>query len=171
MHSLSRDRPRAKGVQAHEDTNALDWSRRARARGRMQPQQQDQRCYVLDNDNDRQARITVSGCLQSAEQGLGSREPNAASRSAEGVNRFVLAPAGTARLHPRTHPRLQLIATGPLYLLEGKREELRTRVGQQIEVTGKPADNDQSANDPNEPDTQRLEVESVRMLAERCSGI
>jgi hypothetical protein len=46
-----------------------------------------------DNDDDRQARITVTGCLQPAEQGLGSPRPNSASRSAEDVGRFVLTNA------------------------------------------------------------------------------
>ena len=122
-------------------------------------------------DDDRQASITVSGCLQSAEQGLGSREPNAASRSAEGVDRFVLAPVAQSSSSSSQPSTSATSATGPLYLLEGKHDELRTHVGQQIEVTGKPADNDQSASNPNQPDTQRLEVESVRMLSERCSGV
>jgi len=122
-------------------------------------------------DGDRQASITVSGCLQPAEQGLGSREPNAASRSAEGVDRFVLAPVAPSSSSSSQPSASAPGATAPLYLLEGKQDELRTRVGQQIEVTGKPADDDRSASDPNQPDIQRLEVESVRMLAERCSGV
>ena len=125
----------------------------------------------IGSDNDRQASITVSGCLQSAEQGLGSREPNAASRSAEGADRFVLAPVAQSSTSSSQPPASPTGATGPLYLLEGKHDELRTHVGQQIEVTGKPADNDQSASNPNQPETQRLEVESLRMLAERCSGV
>ena len=126
---------------------------------------------VLDNDNDRQARITVSGCLQSAEQGLGSREPNAASRSAEGVDRFVLAPLAQSPSSSSQPSTSATEPTGPLYLLEGKHDELRTHVGQQIEVTGKPADTDQSASNPNQPEAQRLEVESLRMLAASCSGV
>jgi hypothetical protein len=70
---------------------------------------------VLDRTNDRQARITVTGCLKPGEQGL---EPNAASRSAEGVDRFVLANASTSAT----------VATGPLYILEG-RAELRHTLG------------------------------------------
>jgi hypothetical protein len=121
--------------------------------------------------DDRQASITVSGCLQPAEQGLGSREPNAASRSAEGVDRFVLAPVAQSPSSSSQPSASPTAATGPLYLLEGKHDELQTHVGQQIEVTGKPAENDRSASNPNQPDIQRLEVESVRMLAERCPGV
>jgi len=110
---------------------------------------------VLDRNNDRQARITVTGCLQPGEQGLASREPNAASRSAEGVDRFVLA---------NTTP-----ATAPLYILEGKKDELRTHIGQQVEVTGKPEDGVSSSSDANQPNAQHLEVESVRMIAQNCA--
>ena len=129
---------------------------------------------VLGNDNDRQARITVTGCLQAGEQGLASREPNAASRSAEGVNRFILANATPASASPSsdaTQPSTSATAaTGPLYILEGKTDELRTHVGQQVEITGKP-DNGSFSPDPNQPNAQRLEVESVRMLAARCSSV
>ena len=111
---------------------------------------------VLDRNNDRQARITVTGCLQPGEQGL---EPNAASRSAEGVDRFVLANASTSAT----------AATGPLYILEGKKDELRTHIGQQVEVTGKPEDGVSSSSDPNQPNAQHLEVESVRMIAPNCA--
>jgi len=134
---------------------------------------------VLDRDNDRQARITVSGCLQPGEQGLGSREPNAASRSAEGVDRFVLANATPASTSPSStgspsstaseSSTSATAATGPLYILEGKKDELRTHIGQQIEVTGKPDDNRSSRSDANQPNAQRLEVESVRMIAANCA--
>ena len=109
---------------------------------------------VLDRNTDRQASITLTGCLQPGEQGLASREPNAASRSAEGVDRFVLANA---------------TPSSPLYILEGKKDELRTHIGQQVEVTGKPEDGVSSSSDPNQPNAQHLEVESVRMIAPNCA--
>jgi hypothetical protein len=112
---------------------------------------------VLDRNNGQQASITVNGCLQAGEQGLGSREPNAASRSAEGVNRFIL-----------TNTTSATTSTGPLYLLEGRANELRTHVGQQVEVTGRPDDNRAPSADPNQPNAQLLRVESVRMINMRC---
>jgi hypothetical protein len=119
--------------------------------------------------NDRQASsITVTGCLQAGEQGLGSREPNAAARSAEGVNQFVLAnarPAGSTSGDASTAPESGS-GTGPLYILEGRANELRTHVGQQVEVTGKPQESDTA--DADQPNAQRLEVESVRMISQRC---
>ena len=125
---------------------------------------------VLDR-NDRLARITVTGCLQPGEQGLGSREPNAASRSAEGVDRFVLANATpSSPSSDASQPSTSATAaTGPLYILEGKKDELRTHVGHQVEVTGKPEDHVSSSSDPNRPNAQRLEVESVRMIAQTCA--
>lgn len=127
---------------------------------------------VLDNDNDRQARITVTGCLQPGEQGLGSREPNAASRSAEDVDRFMLTNATPAAASPSSdasQPSTSAAAsTGPLYILEGKKDELRSHLGQQVEITGKPDDR-ASTPDPNQPTAQRLEVDSVRMIAANCA--
>lgn len=110
-------------------------------------------------DNNRQARITVTGCLQAGEQGLGSREPNAASRSAEGVNRFVLANATQSTTSATG-------STSPLYVLEGQANVLRTHVGQQVEVTGQPEGTYPSEG--NQPSAKRLQVESVKMIAQRC---
>ena len=128
---------------------------------------------VLNNDNDRQARITVTGCLQPGEQGLGSREPNAASRSAEGVDRFMLTNATPASASPSSAASQSstsaTASTGPLYILEGKKDELRTHLGQQVEITGKPEGNRSSRPDPNQPNAQRLEVDSVRMIAANCA--
>jgi hypothetical protein len=52
-------------------------------------------------------------------------------------------------------------------MLEGKTDELRTHIGQQVEVTGKAEDRE--AANPNQPNAQRLEVESVRMIAQNCA--
>jgi hypothetical protein len=124
---------------------------------------------VLDRNND-QARITVTGCLQPGEQGL---EPNAASRSAEGVDRFVLANATPSSASPSSEasqPSTSATAAiGPLYILDGKKDELRQHIGQQVEVTGKPEDGVSSSSDPNQPNAQHLEVESVRMIAPNCA--
>ena len=126
---------------------------------------------VLDR-NGRQAMLTVTGCLQAGEQGLASREPNAASRSAEGIDRFVLAnatPPTTSPSSDASQPSTSATAaTGPLYVLEGKKDELRTHLGQQVEITGKPENGGSSRPDPNQPNAQRLEVESVRMIAANC---
>jgi hypothetical protein len=110
-----------------------------------------------------QANITLTGCLQSGEQGLASREPNSASRSAEGVDQFVLTNAKMPG-SPSTD------SAGSLYILEGEKGELQQHVGQQVEVTGESKE-DAAPADPNQANVKRLDVESVRMIAERCSGI
>ena len=116
-------------------------------------------------DGDRQAStITLTGCLQPGEQGLAG-EPNAASRSSEGVDQFVLANAKM----PGSEAGAASDSTNPLYILEGKNDELRQHVGQQVEVVGKPQDSSASASDSSQGNTRRVEVESVRMIAERCS--
>ena len=95
-------------------------------------------------DGDRQAStITLTGCLQPGEQGLASREPNAASRSSEGVDQFVLANAKTPAPSRRQGQRID--STNPLYILEGKNDELRQHIGQQVEVVGKPQDSSASS--------------------------
>lgn len=117
-------------------------------------------------DRDRQAStITLTGCLQPGEQGLASREPNAASRSSEGVDQFVLANAKM----PGSATGAANDSTNPLYILEGKNDELREHVGQQVEVVGKPQDSSASASDSNQGNTRRLDVESVRMIAATCA--
>jgi hypothetical protein len=109
-----------------------------------------------------QAKLTLTGCLQAGEQGLASREPNAASRSAENVDRFVLANA----MPPGSPSASSPDSTAPLYVLEGKTDELRQHVGHQVEITGEPDDNPSDANTAN---TRRIEVESVRMIAANCA--
>jgi hypothetical protein len=114
--------------------------------------------------SDEQANMTVTGCLQAGEQGLAPREPNAASRSAEGVDRFVLANAKTPAA-PANAPSDLASSTAPLYILDGKSDELRQFVGQQVEITGT-----REANSSSDlPNAQQLEVESVRMIAANCA--
>ena len=92
--------------------------------------------------------VTVSGCLQPGEQGLAS--PNAPA-SPENVDRFVLADASSG-------------SAAPLYVLEGKKDELRRHLSQQIEVTGKLEDS--SASTTSNP--KRLDVNSVKVISETC---
>ena len=116
-------------------------------------------------DGDQASTITLTGCLQPGEQGLASREPNAASRSSEGVDQFVLANAKT----PGSEAGAATDSTNPLYILQGKNDELRQHVGQQVEVVGKPQDSSASAPDSSPGNTRHLEVESVRMIAANCA--
>lgn len=127
----------------------------------------DTRTSNASTDNDRQAKITLTGCLQAGEQGLASREPNAASRSSEGVDQFVLANARMPGSPADSSPSASSAdSSGRLYILDGETGELRQHVGHQVEVIGEPKDN----ADANQANAQRLEVESVRMISERCAG-
>jgi hypothetical protein len=93
--------------------------------------------------------VTVTGCLQSGEQGLAS--PSDAPASPENVNRFVLADTSSA-------------SAAPLYVLEGKKEELRQHLSQQIEVKGRLADTSTSTTS----NPKRLDVNSVKVITETC---
>lgn len=93
--------------------------------------------------------VTVTGCLQSGEQGLAS--PSDAPASPENINRFVLADTSSG-------------SAAPLYVLEGKKDELRQHLSQQIEVKGKVEDS--SASTTSNP--KRLDVNSVKVIAETC---
>ncbi len=107
-----------------------------------------------------QAKITLTGCLQSGEQGLASREPNAASR--EVSDQFVLANA----MPPGSPAASSSGSSGPLYILEGKKDELRDHVGHQVEITGEPQSD---SSNPAQTATRRIEVDSVRMIAANCA--
>jgi hypothetical protein len=106
-----------------------------------------------------QANVTLTGCLQAGEQGL-AREPNAAAGSAENIDQFVLANAKTPGA-----PVASNEAPSPLYVLEGKADELRQHVGHQVEIMGDPED---SSTDPSRGNARRIEVDSVRMIAATC---
>ena len=126
---------------------------------------------VLGGDRN-QAKMTLTGCLQSGEQGLASREPNSASRSPEGADQFVLANAKMPGSSADSSPSASSPAsTGSLFILEGEKAELQQHVGQQVEIVGEPKNDQPSTNDTNRPNVRRLDVDSVRMIAEHCSGI
>jgi hypothetical protein len=112
-----------------------------------------------ENDN-----ITVAGCLQPGEQGLGD---NSAARTAEGVDRFMLTNATITAAGSSAEAG----AATPLYILEGKTDELRQHLGQQVEVSGEIDRNllgKPETDSSGSPASQRIEVESVRMVAANC---
>jgi hypothetical protein len=84
---------------------------------------------------------------------------------APGKDQFVLANAKT----PGSEAGAANDSTNPLYILQGKNDELRQHIGQQVEVVGKPQDSSASASDSSPGNTRRLEVESVRMIAANCA--
>jgi hypothetical protein len=104
--------------------------------------------------------ITMTGCLQPAEQGIGG------SASAEGVDRFVLANARMAS--PAAEPSAPATDSAtPLYVVEGDTGELRRHVSHEVELTGR-LDDSADANSPN-PNARRFKAESIKDLAATCS--
>ena len=123
--------------------------------------------------------VTVTGCVQSAEQGLGS--PSGDSKpdkfmltNASLASSGAAAPAASDAAKsdaPRSDaaPAPQAAASGTMYMLDGKTDELRAALNQQVEITGKIDANtvrDPSSASP-EP-RQEVNVESVRTIAPTC---
>jgi hypothetical protein len=115
--------------------------------------------------------------VQSAEQGLGSGDSkpdkfmltNASLSSSAAASASSDAPRSDA---PRSDaaPAPEAAAPGTMYMLDGKTDELRAHLNQQVEITGKIDENtlrNPSATPP-EP-RQELNVDSVRMIAPTCS--
>jgi hypothetical protein len=112
-------------------------------------------CNRNDTPRDQQAgNITLTGCLQTGEQGLASPPPEGAAANAD---QFVLANAKTPAQSADPNA-----STGPLYILDGNKDEFRQHVSQQVEVTGELKDS--AAGSP-----QRFDVDSVRMIAATCA--
>jgi hypothetical protein len=102
--------------------------------------------------------ITMTGCLQPAEQGIGG------SASAEGVDRFVLANARMAS--PAAEPSAPASDSAtPLYVVEGDSSELRRHVSHEVELTGRIDD----STDSSSPNARRFKAESIKDLASTCS--
>jgi hypothetical protein len=136
-------------------------------------------CNRPGSDQSAANTVTVTGCVQSAEQGLGS--PSGDSKP----DKFMLTNAslsssGAAAATPSDAPKSdaprsdagpapEAAASGTMYMLDGKTDELRAALNQQVEITGQIDANtvrDPSAASP-EP-RQELNVESVRTVAPTC---
>ena len=139
-----------------------------------------------DNAN----KVTVAGCVQSAEQGLGSTDKkdidkfmltnvgsSAAAPSTAPATSSSTAPNDPARSDPAARDRARSDAAAPAasapaasgtpYMLDGKTSELRQHLNQQVEITGRldDAKNSSSQTIDRRPE---LHVDSVRMIAANC---
>ena len=137
-------------------------------------------------------KVTVAGCVQSAEQGLGSTDrkdidkfmlTNVASGAAAPATAPAPAPNDQAR---SDQPRRDQAgsdrapsdaaapsatpagATGTPYMLDGKTSELRQHLNHQVEITGRldDAKNSTSQTIDRRPE---LHVDAVRMIAANCN--
>ena len=131
-------------------------------------------CNRPGSDQSAANTVTVTGCVQAADQGLGS--PSADSKPDKFMlTNASLASSGAAASTPGDAPKSDAApapgaaASGTMYMLDGKNDELREHLNHQVEITGQIDDNtvrDPSTSSP-EP-RQEVNVESVRMIAATC---
>jgi hypothetical protein len=125
--------------------------------------------------------VTVSGCVQSAEQGLGSSDKKDVDKFML-TNANVAAGAGAATSpaprdraagdQARSDAAAPPAAASPgatAFGLDGKASELRQHLNHQVEITGR-LDND-TVKDTSSAAAgrQELKVDSVRMIAAMCN--
>jgi hypothetical protein len=129
------------------------------------------------------AKVTVAGCVQSAEQGLASSSDSLVSSTASSSSaspsdqaasdraRADQAPPADASAPPAPPSDASApaapAATGSMYVLDGNKSELRDHLNQRVEITGR-LDSDKSAKDSSSA-RQELHVDSVRPLAGNCN--
>ena len=143
------------------------------------------------------AKVTVAGCVQSAEQGLGSSSDkkdidkfmltnaNLVSSTASSSSASPSDPAARDRARSDQAPPADAsappappsdasapaapLATGSMYVLDGSKSELRDHLNQRVEITGRL----DRANDAKDASTatarQELHVDSIRPLTGSCN--
>jgi hypothetical protein len=126
-----------------------------------------------DNAN----KVTVAGCVQSAEQGLGPTDKkdidkfmltNVASGAAAPSTVPPAAPNDQARSDAAAPPAAAPTTTGTPYMLDGKTSELREHLNHQVEITGR-LDDAKSSSSQTIDRRPELHVDSVRMIAANCN--
>lgn len=115
--------------------------------------------------------VTLTGCLQPGEQGLGGSPPGTGARTSEGVDQFQLANArmtASSTDSSRSSSASTADASAPLYIVEGDTEELRRHVSHEVELMGRIEDTT-DANSAN-PNARRFRAESIKDLSSTCSS-
>jgi hypothetical protein len=123
--------------------------------------------------------ITVTGCLQSGDQGGTVGTTGSATKNEHfTLTHATMGPASSSSSSATTPPPAASSTsgtTGSTYVLEGDSSDLQKHVNQQIEVTGKlePASSTSSPNPPastssSMANAQRLHVDSVKMISATC---
>lgn len=118
-------------------------------------------------------KVTVAGCVQSAEQGLGSTDKkdidkfmltNVAAGAVAPSTLPPAAPNDQARSDASAPPAAAPTPTGTPYMLDGKTSELREHLNHQVEITGRL---DEAKNSSSQTIDRRPELHfySVRMIA------
>ena len=127
-------------------------------------------------------KVTVAGCVQSAEQGL-------AAGDKKDIDRFMLTNAATSAAAapapapdqarsdqarsdqaPPSNPAAPPVPTtsSTLYMLDGKASELREHLNHQVEITGR-LDEAKDSSSTTIDRRPELHVDSVRMIAANCN--
>jgi hypothetical protein len=126
--------------------------------------------------------VTVSGCVQSAEQGLGSSDKkdvdkfmltNANVAAGAGVSTSPApadrAPGDQARSDASAPPAAATSPSATSFALDGKASELRQQLNHQVEITGRLANDTVKDTSSAAAGRQELKVDSVRMIAAMCN--
>jgi hypothetical protein len=139
----------------------------------------------------------MAGCVQSAEQGLGapndktdidkfmltnaSLASSAAAPLAPAPHEAAPAPAPGEPVPapapnapapgdlPRSDAAAPTAPTGTMYVLDGKKSELRQHLNQQVEITGRLDRADAKSASAPADQRQELHVDSVRVIAATCN--
>ena len=121
-------------------------------------------------DRDRTSRITVTGCVERADQ----ITPNDTTTTVDSLS-FVLIkpvaekPTGTTGTAIADAARANTDADPRLYRLDGTVDQLNPHVGQNVEIVGSVADTPTEPKGTISPaNVPRLKVESVKMLSATC---
>jgi hypothetical protein len=140
-----------------------------------------------DNAN----KVTVAGCVQSAEQGLGSTDK-------KDIDKFMLTNVASSAAAPATAPApndqprsdqarsdqavsdqarsdaaapaaTAPAASGTPYMLDGKTSELRDHLNQRVEITGRLDNDARTASSQTIDRRPELHVDSVRPIGGSCN--
>jgi hypothetical protein len=117
--------------------------------------------------------VVLNGCLQNADKpdAAASQPVGSAGKGSAGkaIDELAAGRGSPGERFTLTHATSGSSATDPAkgsYILEGNMEALRTHVNKQVRLTG--TLDDYSAN-ANNPSPQRVRVQSVEPVGDRCS--
>jgi hypothetical protein len=126
-------------------------------------------------DRSTSAKVTLTGCVERADQVAGNSAPAAATVDSL---TFVLTHAikGTADNTPPapvgTAGSTAGAGVGQMYRLDGATSQLNPHVGHKVEVVGSPdpaATTPQSAEPASAVNAPNLKVDSIKMVSETCA--
>jgi hypothetical protein len=121
-------------------------------------------------DRDTTKRVTVSGCVERADQ----ITPNDSTTTVDSLSFVLMKPmaektTGTAGTVTSDAAQAKTGTDPRLYRLDGTVDQLNSHVGQKVEIVGSVADAPTEPKGTMSPaNVPRLKVESVKMLSATC---